>query len=178
MATRKIIILITILLMSSLQLCFAQKKVEIMQPQVEFNIKQATELLNTGNAEIRGSAYYEGKAPIGLKIGDTWYAKTGTVVFLYPLTSYIEEYLELKKKNKQGKRIATISPLANCYRIEAKVYNDKGEFVFPGLKAGKYYLETEINENLLIFESSGIVEIKNDNEIVSYKLKHTYHQKM
>ena len=168
----------TAILLLTYCFCFAQKKVEIMQPQVEFDLKQATEMLNTGNAEIKGSAYYEGKAPIGIKIGDTWYARPGSVVFLYPLTTYIEEYLELKKKNKQGKRIATISPLANCYRIEAKVYNDKGEFVFPGLKAGKYYLETEINENLLVFEASGIVEIKSNNEKVSYKLKHTYHQKM
>lgn len=169
---------IAVVLLLSSTFCIGQKQVEIMQPKVEFDIKQATELLNTGNAEIKGTAYYEGKAPIGIKIGDKWYARAGSVVFLYPLTTYIEEYLELKKSNKQGKRIATISPLANCYRIEAKVYNDKGEFVFPGLKAGKYYLETEINENLLLFEASGIVEIKNDNEKVSYKLKHTYHQKM
>jgi hypothetical protein len=179
MNTGKLAFIIILLMTLSSHICYSQKKVEIMQPKVEFDIKQATELLNTGTAEIRGTAYYEGKAPItGIKIGDKWYARAGSVVFLYPLTAYVEEYLELKKKNKQGKRIATVSPLANSYRIEAKVYNDKGEFVFPGLKAGKYYLETEINENLLVFEASGIVEIKNDNEKVEYKLKHTYHQKM
>lgn len=156
----------------------AQKKVEIVQPKVDFDIKKATEMLNTGSAEIKGIAYYEGKSPVGIKIGDKWFAKPGTIVFLYPITPYIEEYLELKKKNKEGKRLATISPLANSYRIESKVYNDKGEFVFLGLSSGKYYLETIINENLLIFEASGVVEIKSDEEKINYQLKHTYRQKM
>lgn len=168
----------TLLFLSIFSNAYAQKKVEIVQPKVDFDIKKATEMLNTGNAEIKGIAYYEGKSPVGIKIGDKWFAKPGTIVFLYPMTPYIEEYLELKKKNKEGKRLATISPLANSYRIESKVYNDKGEFVFLGLSSGKYYLETVINENLLIFEASGVVEIKSDEEKINYQLKHTYRQKM
>ena len=46
-----------------------------MQPKIEFDIKMATEMLNSGNAEISGTAFYEGKSPIGLKIGDKWFAK-------------------------------------------------------------------------------------------------------
>lgn len=160
------------------QFVYAQKRVEIMQPKVEFDIKGASEMLNTGNAEIYGTAYYEGKSPIGIKIGDKWFAKPGSVVYLYPLTSYIEEYLTLKSKNKEGKRLATISSLANCYRIESKVFNNKGEFIIPNLSIGRYYLETEISENLLVFEASGIVEIKSNTEKVKYSLKHTYRQKM
>jgi hypothetical protein len=100
------------------------------------------------------------------------------VVYLYPLTSYIEEYLSLKTKNKEGKRIATISSLANCYRIESKVYNNQGDFIIPNLSVGRYYLETIVNENLLVFEASGIVEIKSNTEKVKYSLKHIYRQKM
>lgn len=157
---------------------YAQKQVEIMQPKVEFDIKKASEMLNSGEAEILGTAYYEGKSPIGLKIGDKWFARPGSIIYLYPLTSYLEEYLILKSKNKDGKRLATISSLANCYRIEAKVFNTRGEFIIPNLSVGKYYLETTINENLLVFEASGIVQIKNNSEKVKYSLKHTYRQKM
>lgn len=156
----------------------AQKAVEIMQPKIEFDIKLATEMLNSGNAEISGTAYYEGKSPVGLKIGDKWFAKPGTIIYLYPLTPYLKEYLSLKSKNKEGKRLATISSLANSYRIEAKVFNNQGAFIFPDLSAGSYYLETEIKEDLLIFEASGIVDIKSNNEKISYSLKHTYRKKM
>lgn len=156
----------------------AQKAVEIMQPKIEFDIKMATEMLNSGNAEISGTAFYEGKSPIGLKIGDKWFAKPGTIVYLYPLTPYLKEYLELKGKNKEGKRLATISSLANSYRIEAKVFNNQGAFIIPNLSIGSYYLETEIIEDLLIFEASGIVDIKSNNEKIAFLLKHTYRKKM
>lgn len=156
------------------QINYAQKQVKIMQPEVEFDIKQATDMLNDGASTINGIAYYEDRAPVGIKVGDTWYARVGTKVFLYPLTAYIKEYLQLKKKNKEGKRLATISPLANCYRIESKVYSQKGEFVFTGLKQGKYYLETIISENMRTYEVSGIVEIKTDKEVVEFKLTHIY----
>ncbi len=169
----KISTLVFLILICSIQ-NYAQKQIKIVQPKIEFDIKQATEMLNEGSSAINGVAYYEDRAPIGIKIGDTWYARPGTKVFLYPLTAYIEEYLQLKKKNKEGKRLASISPLANCYRIESKVYAQKGEFIFTGLKQGKYYLETIISENTRIYEVSGIVEIKTDEEVVEYELKYIY----
>lgn len=166
--------IVVFLILICRQVNFAQKQIKIMQPEVEFDIKQATEMLNNGGSTINGTAYYEDRAPIGIKVGNTWYARAGTKVFLYPLTAYIEEYLQLKKRNKEGTRLATISPLANCYRIESKVYSQKGEFVFTGLKQGKYYLETIISENMRTYEVSGIVEIKSDSDVVEYKLKYIY----
>ena len=177
MNTQKVFYSFFLLFFSSV-VVHAQPKVEIMQPKVAFDIPLATQMLNTGHAEIVGTAYYEGKSPLGIKIGDKWYAKPGSTIYLYPLTPYLKEYLALKSKNKEGKRIATISPLANSYRVEAKVYNNKGEFIIPHLSVGSYYLETAIMENLLVFEASGIVEIKTDNEKVVYSLKHTYRKKM
>lgn len=175
MATR-ILLQLTVVLFLDFSLCAAQKKVEIMQPKTEFDIKLATEMLNGGNAQIKGVAYYEGRSPIGIKSSETIYARMGEKVFLYPLTPYIEEYLQLKKKNREGKRMATITPLANCYRIESKVYSNNGAFIFMGLKPGKYYLEA-----LVLFpsgtggqEASGIVEIKTNDEVVNFKLKHIY----
>lgn len=157
-------------------MCFSQKPIKVMQPEIEFNWKQAAEMLNEGKSEIKGVAYYEDRTPIGIKVGETVYARVGAIVSLYPLTAYIEEYLDRKKKNKAGKRLATISPLAACFRIESKVYSLTGDFVFVGLKPGKYYLET-----LIYFpsgvggrEASGIVEIKTDGEVVTYKLNYIY----
>lgn len=152
----------------------AQKPIEIMQPKKEFDIQLASKMLNEGTSEIKGIAFYEGRTPIGIKIGETIYARVGVIVSLYPLTPYIEEYLSLKKKNKEGKRIATISSLANCFRIEAKIYSQKGEFFFAGLAAGKYYLESMVHfpSGIGGREVSAIVEIKSDGEKVECKLKY------
>lgn len=154
----------------------AQKPIEIMQPSIPFNDSVASKMLNGGTAQIKGIAYYEGRTLIGIKSEATVYAPAGTIVALYPLTSYLEEYLKLKKKNKEGKRIATISPLAACYRIESKVFSQKGEFIIPGLKPGKYYLESMVSfpSGIGGREVSEIVEIKSDGETVQCKLNHIY----
>ncbi|QEC40975.1 prealbumin-like fold domain-containing protein [Pseudobacter ginsenosidimutans] len=154
----------------------AQKPVQVILPKTEFDIKQASEMLNEGNSEIKGVAYYEDRAPIGIKVGETIYARLGIVVTLYPVTAYMEEYLELKKKNRPNKRVAGISTLANCYRIETKIYGSQGEFVFKGLKPGKYYLESMVHfpSGSVAQEVSGIVEINKDGESVNFKLKHIF----
>jgi hypothetical protein len=155
---------------------YAQKPIEVMQPKKEFDIKLASKMLNEGNSEIKGISYYEERTPIGIKVGETIYGRIGAIVSLYPLTPYIEEYLSLKKKNKEGKRIATISPLAACYRIESKIYGQKGDFLFAGLTAGKYYLESLVTFPTGVGgrEVSAIVEIQNNGDKVECKLKHIY----
>jgi hypothetical protein len=174
--TKKAGLLLLILLVLGRHDTHAQKQVKIMQPTGEFDIKLATDMLNDGSSEIKGVASYEKRTPIGIRVGETIYSRVGTVVSLYPITAYLEEYLALKKKNKEAKRIATISPLASCYRIESKVYSLKGEFLFTGLKPGKYYLESIVHFTSGIGgqEVSGIVEIQQDGEVVDYKLKHIY----
>ena len=147
-----------------------------MQPTIGFDVKQATEMLNSGNKEIKGVSYYEKRTPLGIKVGETIYGRMGAIVSLYPLTAYIEEYLKLKKKNREGKRIATINRLAAAYRIEAKIYSLKGDFVFKGLTPGKYYLESLVNFSSGVggAEVSGVVEITTGDETVNYKLSHIY----
>lgn len=154
----------------------AQKPVEIMLPSVPFNDSVAGRLLNGGTAIIKGTAYYEGRTLIGIKSEATVYAPAGSIVSLYPVTPYLEEYLKLKKKNKEGKRIAAISPLASCYRIESKVFSTSGEFIIPGLRPGKYYLESSIQfpSGIGSKNVSEIVEIKQEGETVQCKLNHIY----
>lgn len=173
---KKTVFKIFVALVFNCSLARAQKPVEIMQPKIPFDEKTASDMLNGGTAQIKGSACYEGRTLIGIKSEATVYAPIGSIVALYPLTVYLEEYLKLKKKNKEGKRVAAISPLAACYRIESKVFSAKGEFIIPGLKQGKYYLES-----IVVFPSgiggrevSEVVEIKTNGETVQCKLSHIY----
>jgi hypothetical protein len=154
----------------------AQKPVEIMQPSISFDDSVASKMLSGGTAAIKGIAYYEGRTLIGIKSEATVYAPVGTIAALYPLTPYIEEYLKLKKKNKEGKRMATISRAAASCRIETKVFSAKGEFIIPGLRPGKYYIESIVNfpSGIGGKEVSEVVEIKSDGETVQCKLNHIY----
>ena len=155
----------------------AQKEIELMLPKTTFDFKLAADMLNTGKSEIKGVAFYEERAGlIQRKIGDPVYARVGEVVSLYPITPYFAEYLELQKKNKEGKRMAAISREVNSFRILTKVYSLKGEFIFIGLAPGKYYLETTVYFPSGIGgpEVSGVVEIKTDGEIANIILKKKY----
>jgi hypothetical protein len=100
----------------------------------------------------------------------------GAIISLYPITPYLEEYLQLKQKNKEGKQVAAITSLAASFRIETKILSEKGEFVITGLKPGKYYLQGDISfpSGIGVQEVSNVVEIKNDGEMVSCKLHKIY----
>jgi hypothetical protein len=165
-----------VLLLLLLQLCHAQKPIKIVQPKSEFDVKQATEMLNEGRSEIKGFAYYEGRMVIGWKTMDKVYLRRGEIVSLYPVTKYLEEYLDLKSKNKEGKQLATINSLAASFRIETKVYSDKGDFAFIGLTPGKYYLEAVVTFPGGVGgpEVSDVVEIKTNGEVVRCKLNYIY----
>lgn len=154
----------------------AQKPVEIVLPQTPFNAANAAEQLSGGSGQILGVAYYEGRTLVGIKSEQTVYAREGTVVTLYPVTPYLEEYLRLKQKNKEGKRMAAISPEAASYRIECKVLNDQGEFIFDGLKPGLYYLQTNVYfpSGIAAQEVSQVVEIKSEGERVKCNLNKIY----
>jgi hypothetical protein len=174
---KKQIILIILGVLICIQNANAQKEIELVLPKTPFDFKLATDMLNGGKSEIKGEAFYEERAGlIRRKIGDSVYARIGTVVTIYPITPYFAEFLELRKKDKKDKRMAAISRDVNSFRILTKVYTLKGEFVFKGLAPGKYYVETTV-----IFPSgiggpevSGIAEIKTDGEIVNVVLKKTY----
>jgi len=154
----------------------AQKPVAIVLPQTPFNAANAAEQLSEGSGQILGVAYYEGRTLVGIKSEETVYARKGTVVTLYPVTPYLEEYLQLKQKNKEGRRMAAISPEAGSYRIECKVINDQGEFVFAGLKPGRYYLQTNVYfpSGIGAQEVSQVVEIKAENERAKCNLNKIY----
>jgi hypothetical protein len=65
------------------------------------------------------------------------------LVELYPCTDYFLEYLELKKKDKKGKKAIYLSDQAYSYRILTMIGED-GSFEFKGLNPGRYYLQTRV----------------------------------
>lgn len=177
MSFKLLILIVGIHLSFGLLSVVGQKDTEIVQPKTAFDFELAAKMINSGKSEIKGVAFYEDRSfLIRRKVGDSVYARIGTVVTLYPVTPYFAEFLELRKKDKKGKRMAAISREANSFRILTKVYSNQGDFVFKGLAPGKYYVET-----VIIFPSgadgpevSGIAEIKNDGEIVTISLKKIY----
>jgi hypothetical protein len=155
----------------------ARAQIELVLPKTPFDFELATKMINTGTSEIKGEAFYEDRQGLfRIKAGESTFARIGTVVTLYPVTPYFAEFLELRKKDKKGRRMAAISRDVNSFRLLTKVYSLKGEFVFKGLTPGKYYVETTV-----IFPSgaggpevSGIAEIKTEGESVKVVLKKTY----
>lgn len=166
-----------------------------------FDTLQAKQALARGKSTIKGVAFTRPPDNSGfhLKTGKKLYGNKMRVV-LYPVTPYLLEYLKLKgKENPKKLKFAYISPQAYYYRLEA-ITNSTGEFTFPEMKPGKYYLEAVLNWNSYgtydRYTGSGyngygttnyytrenyttghadlltkFVEVTKDNEIVEVKLK-------
>lgn len=148
-------------------------QIETLFPKSTFNEVQAKAQMRPGKSMIKGVAYIEGRAVLtNKKTEQTSFIRRGEIISLYPLTDYLLEYLELKKKNKEGKRIAAISPLANAYKYDYEIKTETGDFVFVNLKPGRYYIIGTVHYASGIggVEVSDIVEIKNDGDVISLKL--------
>lgn len=143
----KIILVVSMaLLMSSMTM--AQRQ-EIM-PKAPFDAATVKKMLAYGDATITGTAVARDyNAPSGVNnflgvrvVGKKRIAPEGTVVVLFPVTPYFEEYYRLKNRYKNSKtNVAVLSKEAFNYRIETKT-GKNGRFSFTKLKPGKYYIET------------------------------------
>lgn len=154
--------------------------VKVVEPQTPFDFKLAADMINGGNSQIKGKAFFETKAGLlRREIEPNTYAKPGNVVSLYPITPYFQEFLELRKKDKKDKQMAGISREAHSFRVLTKVVSEKGDFMFVGLKPGKYFLECFVYflSGIGGYEVNGIVEIKTDGEVVNVELKEKYEPK-
>jgi hypothetical protein len=155
--------------------------VKVVEPQTPFDFKVAAEMINAGNSQIKGKAFFETKAGILIRreIEPNTYAKPGAVVTLYPITPYFQEFLDLRKKDKKDKQMAAISKEANSFRVLTKVVTVQGDFIFVGLKPGRYFLECFVHflGGVGGYEVNGIVEIKADGEVVNVELKEKYEPK-
>ncbi|MEO8254077.1 MAG: carboxypeptidase-like regulatory domain-containing protein [Flavobacterium sp.] len=117
-----------------------------LMPKSPFDSTTAKKALAKGKGTIKGVAFIRPNNNIGFNI------KTGKKVLankikvtLFPMTPYFQEFLSLKKKeNRKKLKFAFLSNEAVKYRLEA-ITNSSGEFSFPEMKPGRYYLEAILN---------------------------------
>lgn len=116
-------------------------KIEALYPQVPFDSLQAKQKLAKGTAAIKGIAFTKAKSKWGLKVGQRIYANQIKVT-LFPVTPYLESWYALRKEKEspRKRRYVYLSKDAYRYRFEA-ITNSDGEFTFPNMKPGKYFLQ-------------------------------------
>lgn len=115
-----------------------------MMAKTPYDTIAARAALAEGNGTIKGVAFTRPNKTIYGRTGKRIYANK-IKVLLFPVTPYLLEYLELKKKENYKKlKFAYLSPEAWRFRLEA-VTNSDGEFTFPKMKPGKYYLQGLLN---------------------------------
>ncbi|MDQ0592313.1 hypothetical protein QFZ37_000682 [Chryseobacterium ginsenosidimutans] len=131
-------IIFTLFLLSG-AFSYAQNK---LFPQSFFDKKLAQEMLALGTSTIEGRADTKQKNTYGLNsdANAKHYAPQGSVVTLFPMTPYFEEFLKLRRQKENKKTIVYLSEEAFKYRLETKT-DEYGRFKFEKLKPGKYYIE-------------------------------------
>lgn len=185
-----------------------EQKVTTLYPEMKFDSVQARNALARGTSTIKGVAFTKPKTGFGYKapLAGRIYANKMKVI-LYPVTPYFEEWYKLRKdkenyKSKDYKKrvYVYLSDAAYRYRLEA-ITNSQGEFTFPDMRPGKYFLTGNLSWDATgtydQYTGSGynnyggttdyydrksytinhqdrieaFVEIKTDGEIVEMKLK-------
>lgn len=116
----------------------AQQTQEYIFPTAAFNEAEVALRMEDGNATIAGVAKLKKK-------GRTYYPWQGDRIQLYPVTPYLTEFLELQKKYRKGKKIASMNNTVFSYHIEGRVLDNDGHFEFRDVKPGKYYIVTWID---------------------------------
>lgn len=109
--------------------------VNILKPNVPFDLAAAKAALEPGHSIIRGQVCgsWRGNLVLGSQ-----------PVLLYPATPYLQQILALGKKAKPGRDQVLTDPDLVVARMEAKP-NENGEFQFSRMKLGRYYLVTSIS---------------------------------
>lgn len=115
-----------------------------MMPKSPFDTLAARSALAEGTGTIKGVAFTRAKNNLQIKMGKRILANK-IKILLFPVTPYLMEYLELRKKENHKKlKYVYLSPDAWRYRLEA-ITNSVGEFTFPKMKPGKYYIQGVLN---------------------------------
>ncbi|RFM27565.1 carboxypeptidase regulatory-like domain-containing protein [Deminuibacter soli] len=115
-----------------------------MMPKAPFDTLAARAALAEGTGTITGVAFTRQKNNMAIKMGNRILANK-IKILLFPVTPYLMEYLELRKKENHRKlKYVYLSPEAFRFRLEA-ITNSTGEFTFPKMKPGKYYIQGVLN---------------------------------
>jgi len=125
-------------------------KVEIFRPEMAFDSLLAKKMLAKGTAVIKGVAFTRQKHPLGYGVPLSPRILANKIkIVLFPVTPYFEEWYQLRKdkENIRRKRFVYLSDQAYRYRLEA-ITNSDGEFTFPDMKPGKYFLQGMLDYTL------------------------------
>lgn len=119
-----------------------------LTPKITFDIALARNALSKGTSTIKGVAFTRPRDDRGRKLpfGDKIYANRERI-YLYPVTPYLLEYLELRKKEDARKLRFVYTDQNFSKYLFTSITNSDGEFSFPGLKPGKYYIESYLGWN-------------------------------
>jgi len=117
---------------------------KIIYPHQRFDSIAAKNMLAIGKGKITGVAFTRARENknFGMKTGPKIYADK-LKIMLFPVTPYFNEYYALwkdkSKHNPKKNTFVQMVPDAYRYRLEA-ITNSSGEFTFPDMKPGKYYI--------------------------------------
>ncbi len=130
----------------SIFIAFVSAQKDELYPQVFFDKKLAASMLAPGKSTIEGVAFTKQKDKYGMKPigGVKHFAPKGTVIMLFPITPYFEEFYKTRKKYENKNTNVFMSEDAFAHRREA-LTDEYGRFKFSNVKPGKYYIETIVN---------------------------------
>ncbi|KQN28648.1 hypothetical protein ASE92_19735 [Pedobacter sp. Leaf41] len=175
----------------------------ITYPSIKFDSVQTRNALTEGKGKITGVAFTRPRGTYGANNPPKKILAGKVKIQLFPVTPYFEEYYKLwkdkSKNNPKNNKYVYMADRAFRLRLEA-ITNSSGEFTFPNMKPGKYYLFANVNYDLSYndkeYTGSGynaygktdyykqnayaknyndfletFVEVKTDGETVNIKLK-------
>lgn len=129
----------------------ANDQVVELRATTPFDVELARSALAPGKGQIVGTVFAVVNAPNNYNPGATAKEfKEGVEVLLYPMTPYLQEFLELQKslssrpglfqrRRAPGQHKLVEDPNLRRYRLAART--DKyGRFAFKGLKPGQYHV--------------------------------------
>ncbi|WP_316851373.1 hypothetical protein [Pedobacter agri] len=123
----------------------------ITYPTVKFDSVQTRAALTEGNGTITGVAFTRPKSTYGANNPPRKILAAKVAVRLFPVTPYFEDYYKLWKdknlNNPKKNKYVFMEDKAIRLRLEA-ITNTSGEFTFPNMKPGKYYLWTSVDYSL------------------------------
>jgi hypothetical protein len=205
-------LLIIILIFLNVQISNAQKTraadrlekrntIVTIYPEMKFDAKEAEKSLESGNSSIKGVLFTKEKTRLGIKpVFGVKIFGANINVTLFPVTTYFENWYELRRKKENKRTNVSMSEEAFAKKIIVKT-DDYGRFLFEKMKPGKYFLQAVMNTEYDYYNtvnvgaeqnSSGgttiytekqyftinqderiekFVEIKENGEIVEIKLK-------
>ena len=105
-------------------------------------------MLSKGTAVIKGVAFTRQKHPLGYSVPlSPRILANNMKVVLLPVTSYFEEWYRLRKDKENVRKRRFVYLSKDAYRLEA-VTNSDGEFTFPDMKPGRYFLQGMLDYTL------------------------------